>query len=266
MKPAAASDTALVFVPGFACSASDWDGVIARTHGWAERIVLSLPGHDGVPADEGVCTIEALADLVNARRESLASPHHILVGHSMGARIVLEAAVRDPRRVRGVSAIDNSLQARGPVDAAIAALRALSDDERSARVVALFAGMFCGRPIGSFRQSAMDRLRRMDPATLARLSEAILRWDAERAGDRLCRVTSPLLILQSTTAEDGGTRRSIVPDEDTHWTRLVREEAGDCATIITLPALGHFPQVEAPDLIAQALADFWPTLALPSAC
>ena len=253
-------ETAFVFVHGLACSASDWDTLKASVLRPTEQITVSLPGHDARPFREEDFTIESLANVVNSARENLASPYHILVGHSMGARIVLEAAVQNPRRVAGVVLIDSSLQATGDADATIFQRRALSDIERAARTHALFAGMFCGAPMPAFAEALMSRIASIDPTLIYKFGEGIVRWDARFARDRISRVTAPLLVIQTTTAEQGSIRRSIRSDENTRWTDLLREQAGERAMIVNMVGMGHFPHVESPDRIAHALKVFIHTI------
>ncbi|RJX69123.1 alpha/beta hydrolase [Tsuneonella suprasediminis] len=246
----------VIAVHGLACARDDWTPLADRLGNRAGVVPLALPGHEGQPADPDCQTIPALADFVNTRRDQVRRGPQVLVGHSMGARIVLEAAARRPDGLAGVVMIDNSLQAAGDPDDAVAARRSLTDSERARRSDALFGGMFCGRPMPDLQRRVMADLAAMSPVALAAFGEAIVRWDAASAAERLRTLRVPMLVLQATTAEAGPARRPIGPDEDTQWTRLVRAQAGTRAAIVNLPGLGHFPHAEAPDRVARELSAF----------
>ncbi len=61
-----------------------------------EVILLDLPGYGEAPEPPRVPTVERNADLVAAFLRSRVSRPAVLVGHSMGAQVALEVAVRHP--------------------------------------------------------------------------------------------------------------------------------------------------------------------------
>lgn len=90
----------LVLIHGWSC---DHTAMTPVAEAFPQRHVLclDLPGHGRSPAAHDY-TIEAQATAVLA-----AAPHKaILVGHSMGAQIAVEAAVRAPDRVAGLVLLD----------------------------------------------------------------------------------------------------------------------------------------------------------------
>jgi pimeloyl-ACP methyl ester carboxylesterase len=62
-----------------------------------EVILLDLPGYGEAPEPRRVLTIERTADLVAAYLRARAGRPAVVIGHSMGAQIALEVAVRHPR-------------------------------------------------------------------------------------------------------------------------------------------------------------------------
>lgn len=76
--------------------------VLART---GSVHVIELPGFGGAPKPEAPLSIEELAAIVTAycRSEELVEP--ILVGHSMGGQVVVEAALQAPELFRRIVTI-----------------------------------------------------------------------------------------------------------------------------------------------------------------
>jgi pimeloyl-ACP methyl ester carboxylesterase len=69
---------------------------LARHLGDGEVIALDLPGYGEAPEPARVLTIERMADLVSAYLRERVGVPAVVVGHSMGAQIALEVAVRHP--------------------------------------------------------------------------------------------------------------------------------------------------------------------------
>lgn len=76
--------------------------VLARSAGVH---VLELPGFGSAPKPEAPLAVEQLAAVVNAYVKSARLDRPTLVGHSMGAQIVVEAALQDPARLLNVVAM-----------------------------------------------------------------------------------------------------------------------------------------------------------------
>jgi pimeloyl-ACP methyl ester carboxylesterase len=100
-------ETTLLFIHCWACDRSYWRGqldVFARD--W--RVVsLDLGGHGASGAERAAWSIKGLAGDVVAVADALGLRRMILVGHSMGGPVALEAARRLGGRVVGVVGVDN---------------------------------------------------------------------------------------------------------------------------------------------------------------
>jgi len=92
-------------------------GMAAHTHWWDEAapllgpalhaVALDFRGHgDSAWIPDGAYTAESWIDDVESARRALGWERFLLVGHSMGARVALGYADRQPARLRGVIAID----------------------------------------------------------------------------------------------------------------------------------------------------------------
>lgn len=154
--PAEASGPALVFVHCWACDRTYWReqvDVFAADH---RVVTLDLAGHGESGGGRETWTVTGLAGDVQAVVEALAREERlervILIGHSMGGPVSLEAARLMPERVEAVVAVDTLHDADMEFP-----------EEQVNQMVAGFAGDFTG---------TMDRfVRRMyreeaDPATV----------------------------------------------------------------------------------------------------
>jgi pimeloyl-ACP methyl ester carboxylesterase len=98
----------IVFVHGFACAHSDWDNQVAHLSPRHQTIAVDLRGHGASPGEPADCSIERYgADVAEVMR-ALALPPAVLVGHSMGCRVVIEAALQAPARTSGLILVDGS--------------------------------------------------------------------------------------------------------------------------------------------------------------
>jgi pimeloyl-ACP methyl ester carboxylesterase len=97
---------ALLFIHGWACDRYYWASQIydfAETH---KVVAIDLAGHGDSGSDRAEWTLESLARDVQAVVDQLDLGSVILVGHSMGGPVALEAARLMPDRVVGVVGVD----------------------------------------------------------------------------------------------------------------------------------------------------------------
>jgi pimeloyl-ACP methyl ester carboxylesterase len=239
----------LLFVHGFACSHEDWQRQIDFFQATNEVVACDLRGHGATPGRAHECSIEHYGGDVAALLNHLRLAPAILVGHSMGTRVVLEAAFIDPERVAGIVLIDGSRMASGDPDAAEAATRS-----------SIEAAGFPAFLDDAFRQmrsseAILERARRLSADLGTTLWTRMVRWDAAHMDEALAAVRAPLMVIQSTYIDHNGQRRSLAAGQSTRWLELVREKVPG-ARIEVLPALGHFVQIDAAGEVNRLLAAF----------
>jgi pimeloyl-ACP methyl ester carboxylesterase len=99
-------DTTLVFVHCWTCDRTFWKDqldVFAKEY---RVISLDLGGHGKSGDNRAAWTIASLGGDVQAVVEKLDAKNVILVGHSMGGPVALDAARRMPGRVKGIACVD----------------------------------------------------------------------------------------------------------------------------------------------------------------
>jgi pimeloyl-ACP methyl ester carboxylesterase len=98
----------IVFVHGFGCTLSDWDAQVAHLSPRHQTVAVDLRGHGASPGSPDECSILQFGADVAEFMLALALPPAILVGHSMGCRVAVEAALQVRARVAGVVLVDGS--------------------------------------------------------------------------------------------------------------------------------------------------------------
>jgi len=239
----------LLFAHGFACSHEDWKLQLEALQGRHEAIACDLRGHGATPGRAHECSIEHYGGDVAALLNNLGLAKTLLVGHSMGSRVVLEAARIDPERVAGIVLIDGSRQASGDPGAAEAAMRASIDAMGfPAFLDNAFRQMRCSDAI-------LERAKRLPAETGTALWTRMVRWDAAHMEAALAALRVPLMVIQSTYIDHNRQRRSLAAGQSTPWLELARETVPG-ARIEVIPGVGHFTQLDAADEVNRLLADF----------
>jgi pimeloyl-ACP methyl ester carboxylesterase len=93
---------ALVFVHGWACDRTYWDAQLRHFAPRHRVIAIDLPGHGESGTAREEWTVEAFGEDVATVVEQLGLEEVVLIGHSVGGFVVLEAARRVPERLVGI--------------------------------------------------------------------------------------------------------------------------------------------------------------------
>jgi pimeloyl-ACP methyl ester carboxylesterase len=102
-------EPAIVLVHCWSCDRHLWDAVVPRLASDRRVVTLDLAGHGASGRDRRDWTIEAFGEDVRAVVEALGLRKVVLVGHSMGGPVILEAARLLPGRVVGLVPVDTAL-------------------------------------------------------------------------------------------------------------------------------------------------------------
>ena len=239
---------------GFACSLEDWRAQLdffSKNH---DVVACDLRAHGDTPGRPEECTIAHFGGDVAALVNNLELHGVVLVGHSMGCRVVLEANRSIPERVGGVVLIDGSRAAGTDPDAAEQAARAAIEREGyDAFAENLFRQMFftASREADAIVARALRQSRPFG----AHLWPSMARWDAAEMEAALAAVRAPLLAIQSTTRDAQLRRSPLKRGESSPYMDFIRSKVPGAQTAV-VPDTGHFAQIEAAGEVNRLIADF----------
>jgi pimeloyl-ACP methyl ester carboxylesterase len=230
-----------------------------------QRVVAcDLPGHGASPGDPARCAIKPYGADVIAVLRALDLPPAVLVGHSMGVRVVLQAYVDAPHRVAGLVLVDGSRLATGePAAAAQAVRQQMQAIGYRAFMHDFFSGMFLPESDPTLKARIVARALALPDAIGAALFPRIAAWDAASAAAALAQVAVPLLVIQSTALNPQRIRVPLEPGDWSPWLALVRQMA-PAAQIAIVPNAGHYVMVEQPQVVNRRIAQFVDQLARSS--
>jgi pimeloyl-ACP methyl ester carboxylesterase len=247
-------EPALVFVHGFAGGLEDWRAQLGHFAPRRTVVACDLRGHGATPGRAGECSIEHYGGDVAALLGALQISRAVLVGHSMGCRVVLEAARLDPERVAGVVLVDGSKMGSGDPQQAEDAMRAAIEFAGyPAFAEAFFAQMFLAPSRES--RAIIARAKRLPAEIGAALFPRMLRWDAGQMESALDALRAPLLVIQSTWVNAEKKRAPLAPGQSTPWLELVKSRVPG-ARIEIVPRTGHFTQIEAAGEVNRLIESF----------
>ncbi len=240
-------DPPLVFVHGLACAHQDWRNQLSHFAPSHRIVSLDQRGHGqsaGHASGFDIGTFGAdLAALV-AERDC---PPAVLVGHSMGCRVVLECTRIAPDSVAGLVLIDGSRLAATNAESARREMRrAMEESGYENFFERIFHQMFTAASDAQTRDPIIARARRLPRAVGLELMPQMVAWDSEIAERALRSLKIPVMVLQSTYLNENRERVSLQPGETTPWLELVRELVPH-ALIEIVPGVGHFTMIEAAD-------------------
>jgi len=244
----------LVLVHGLACDGSDWAAQVAAFDASTTVVVCELPGHGSSPATPAECTIPAYgAALARDLIEQAVGPA-ILVGHSMGCRIILEAYRVEPAIASRLVLLDGSRISEGDSRAAERAMAAeLAGDGYLRFMRSFFGAMFVADP--AIARSIFERGVSLPAPNGRALITNLAGWDAGEVEAALDCVAVPVLAIQTTTMDTARQRISLQPGQSAPWLDLIRARVPQAETV-TLFGSGHFPQIERSDEVNALIAGF----------
>lgn len=242
---------ALVLVHGAMCDHRNWDRMVPHLSGEFTVARLDLAGHGKSPAAPEDCSMDRWAADVNALAASFGFARTLLVGHSLGGRVVAHAAAAAPQPLAGVVLLDGSRMDYPDLTEP----PGWQPEQRTRVDFDELIGPYATPEVRTEIRSGMDRRSR---PVFAAIGEELQAWDtlhAERAYGALAGRT-PLLAVQSTYHDRYTRRYSLTdPQEDTRYLANLRRLVPQLETRI-LTGAGHFPMMERPAEVAEAIARF----------
>jgi pimeloyl-ACP methyl ester carboxylesterase len=251
---AGSNDPVLLFVHGFGCSLADWRAQIETLSTSHRCVALDLPGHGSSGLPEAP-TIEALAAAVNTVKSACGSKKVVLVGHSLGCKVIREAYARSPESVVGMVFIEGAYY-QAEREALVRRVEEAIDAEGFASFAQRhFGDMFSERSDPSLREHALERIARMDHDFAKGLYLNAVGWDPLRGQSTLDCISVPVLVLQSTFMDSGLKRQSLQPGMRTPFMKAVASRVHRVEFKVIL-GCGHFSVIEASGIVSRCIAEF----------
>jgi pimeloyl-ACP methyl ester carboxylesterase len=243
LRIAGAGEPGLIWVHGFCGHKGEWVGQEAQFAPQSRCVMIDMPGHGSsqVPVSTRV---EHIAGIVNeiAARHGVA--RNVLIGHSMGTRVVLEAYSQAPSSVAGIILIDPSYMAKAPGH--VPADRSIGPVPGSRQMLRkLFPEMFVATSDPKLVARSMERVEAVDEDYATGTFANFLGWDMEKHPAVLGSIRVPLMVIQSTYLDPEFKRRSITDPNDSPYIGFALRHAPH-AEINIVTGVGHYPHLEKP--------------------
>ncbi len=230
-------DAPVILIHGLGSSHLVWPAVLRRMQGQTVY-ALDLPGH-GKSGGTGLQSVSACARSVRKFMDAAGIFSAILVGHSLGAAIALEAARCDPDRVVGLGL----LSAGSIFHCSEHSLGRTTNPALLADTIAwLSANLFAAGAEKKLQSGAVDALKQVRPAVLAADLRACSRYEFAPFPEN-CHI--PVLAVH-------GSEDQIVLKKDAQY--LVYSIPR--AKLVSIPSAGHMVMLEAPDRVGTLIARF----------
>jgi pimeloyl-ACP methyl ester carboxylesterase len=232
---------AVVFVHGWACDGTVWDGQVKAFSPRHAVVTIDLAGHGLSGRNRSTWSVAAFAGDVLAVIERLDLKRVVLVGHSMSGYVILEVARLVPDRVAALVPVDTLQDVEWKpgegFDAWMASMR--KDFVSSTRE--FVKEMFPESADSRLVETMASRMSAMPPEIGVSVLEAVFSYDKAAA---LSQVKRPIRAINS----------------DKYPTRLeVNRRYAPQFEAVFVPGTGHFPMLEKPAefnrLLARAIED-----------
>ena len=244
----------IVFVHGFLCRLQDWRHQLTHFAEGHTVVACDLRGHGESPRGEAPMTIETVGGDVARMLGEEDLTGAILIGHSMGCRVVMEAWRQAKHRVAGLVLVDGSQVGIDKAAGQASWDLAIAEKGYKAVVLSLFEDMFFGAP-PSWKDEAIGKVLSIPEATGAPLFGALIGWDAELLTPTMTTLDIPVLVLQSTTMRLDRVRRVLAEGEEGPFQELILKSVAG-AESQTISGPGHFSMTAAPDATNARIARF----------
>jgi len=243
-------DRALVFVHCWCCDRTQWAGQADEFSKDYQVVTLDLAGHGASGSERKAWTMAAYGADVAAVVEKLDLPEVILIGHSMGGTVIIEAARRLGERVVALVGVDN-----------LQNLERKLTEEQIAGYLEYFSN--------DFPSTAYEFVMNMFPATAdSALAERVSKQMAS-APENIALGSFDNLFRYDYVAALSEVRLPIrCINSDEYPTDVeANNRVAESYAVELMPGVGHFPHLVDPvtfnRLLHQTIEEFWPSAPNP---
>lgn len=228
---------ALLCLHGAGGSHQHWGYQIADWSRLTRTLMVDLPGH-GRSAPPGCTRIAGYSRVVLALLDMLRLDQAVLVGHSMGGAVALWTALNAAQRVAGLVLVGTGARLRVAPDL-LDGLR----DAPAATVARISDMMYAPHAPADLREAGNQAFQQNDPAVFR---NDLVACDAFDVREQVAQIACPTLILC-------GAQDAMTPPKFSQF--LHQQIAGSHLTLLS--AAGHMPQIEQPQQLTAAVAEWF---------
>lgn len=233
-------EPALIFVHGWSCDRTYWAAQVPHFSREYRVVTVDLAGHGTSGLGRQVWSMTAFGQDVAAVVETLGLEQVVLVGHSMGGPVVVEAALQLGDRVIGIVGVDTFKD-----------LGSTYSEDQILAIFEPFRADFTGATTEWVRVNGF--VPTSDPALVERIAEdmssgpsevgleagaEMWRWLGQSSGDALRRLHAPLHLINSDVGQTD--------------VAAGREYAASFDAVL-MSGVGHFVMMEDPETFNRLL-------------
>ncbi|PWJ94696.1 flavin reductase (DIM6/NTAB) family NADH-FMN oxidoreductase RutF [Mesorhizobium loti] len=206
----AGSGAPVLLIHGVGMNATIWQDQIASMRDRHDLIAIDMLGHGTSPLPPEHAALSDFADQALRLLDHLGLASVSIVGHSMGALVALEIALRAPSRVRSIVCLNAVFRRPEALAQAVrqraAALGTHGDPSAIAATLARWFGDPLPESLVGAAATARAALESVDPEGYARTYRLFAHADAQHA-DALAGLAAPALFM--TGSDDGNSTPSM---------------------------------------------------------
>lgn len=238
-----AGTPALVFIHGWSCDRTYWRAQMEHFAPSHRVVAIDLGGHGASGRGRAAWTIASFAEDVRAVVERLDLDSVVLVGHSLGGPVALEAALLMPGRVVAVVGVDTFMDELAGLtpDATAPWREAMQSDFVGFTMETVRAGLFLPTSDSALVATVIADMASAPPEVAIPAIESLWAWGTDRFGTTIDSLGVPLRVIQS----EASARLDFV-------TERARRLPSFRVTIV--PDVSHFLMMEVPERFNRELA------------
>jgi pimeloyl-ACP methyl ester carboxylesterase len=236
-------EPALVFIHGWSCDRSYWQAQMEHFAPTHRVVAIDLGGHGASGHGRAAWTIASFAADVRAVVERLELDSAVLVGHSLGGPVVVEAALLMPDRVVAVVGVDTFMDEmpQFTADATAPWLEAMQRDFSGFTAEVVRTGLFLPTTDSALVAGVVADMSAAPPEVAIPAIQSLWTWGTARFGAAIDSLYIPLRIIQS----EASARLDFISARARHLPSF---------GVSVVPGVSHFLMMEVPERFNHELA------------
>ncbi|MGI9380309.1 MAG: alpha/beta fold hydrolase [Methyloligellaceae bacterium] len=248
---------ALFFVHGFLCASDDWTHQFSHFQQRHRVVAPTFWGHGGTDRCPESLSVSLFArDCIKLLEEKEINDV-VLIGHSMGTRVLFAISQEIPEKVRGMVLLDGSrISGSGGRDRCILEFRAeVKNIGYENFITRTFSAMVSNPKFVEFRNRLVRRALDVPEDWAMELRCSTIEFDSDAVETAVQNARMPLLVIQSTDKIDNQIYTPLKPGDSAAYAAFIKANAPH-ADLSYLSDVGHFAAWEVPELVNSQIEDW----------